>query len=189
MRRAEDRRFAKACALSAIDLELPEATLRGRRPMDDAAAGDDASDFAPVILRALRQAAEESPARTRPWIFCPMAIGGHGDHSLILHVVARHRREIEARFRLAFYEDLPYAAWPGARRRGLARFRRLLGATGWSRRALTLGPAVDAKLRLIGLYESQHAAAAIRIQDFTPRLLLPAAPHEAVWIQAADQAS
>jgi hypothetical protein len=182
LRRSEDLRFAQACGLSAEDLGFPEAALRGHHPMDRARADEDMPVFAQPIMEALGRLAAAGPAGERPWLFAPMALGGHIDHAIILYVLGQNRAAIERRFRLAFYEDLPYAADYQYRVTGLVRFRQIFGGKGWRRYVMPLGANLAAKLGLIGLYESQHAGPANDILPFTPKSALFPRPHEALWI-------
>ncbi len=181
MRREEDRRFAEACGLVATNLDLDEAPLRGHGAMDTAKATFELPELGAPVIQALSGMAQPAPLDARPWLFCPMAIGGHVDHTAILYILAENRKDLETRYRLGFYEDLPYAAYYPDRVEGLNRFRRLFGARGWRRRVLPLAGAESAKLALIRLYPSQHAMPVASLQDFTPRLRYGSAAHEALW--------
>ncbi len=181
MRQAEDRRFALACGLTHCDLELPEAPLRGFEPINRAMARQEAERLASSIVPRLLALAEERSPSQRPWLFAPMGVGGHLDHAILLHLIASNRAALTWRFRLAFYEDLPYAVWYKERVRGRARFRALFGKMGWRRIAFRLGSAVPDKLALMSLYESQHAAPP-EISAYTPELVPAALPHEAIWV-------
>jgi LmbE family N-acetylglucosaminyl deacetylase len=188
MRREEDRRFAEVCGLAATNLNLDEAPLRGHHAMDTAKATCELPELGARVIGALNAMAQPSPPQARPWLFCPMAIGGHVDHTAILYILAGNRTGLEARYRLAFYEDLPYAAFYPDRVEGLDRFRRLFGARGWRRRVLPLAKAESAKLALIRLYASQHETHATSLQNFSPRLRYGSAAHEALWT-CEDRAS
>ena len=177
----EEQNFATACALAPINLGLSEAPLRDREAMDHSKASEDLAAVSPVVLPALLALEDEQPAARRPWLFAPMGLGGHLDHAIILHLMAVSRAVLARRFRLAFYEDLPYASWYHERVMGLARFRALFGRMSWRRLSFPLGPAIQAKLDLISLYGSQHAAPPV-ISDFSPHCQPPQPPHEAVWI-------
>jgi hypothetical protein len=190
LRQAEDREFAVACGLDLHNLDLPEAPLRGREPMAGELAEQDVPAFTAAILAALLRAAPAGPEagkprRNRPWLFAPMAIGGHIDHTIVLYILAQNRQAVEAHFRLAFYEDLPYAAHYHYRMEGLARFRARFGRFGWRRLVLPLGGDLAGKLALIGLYRSQHPDEPADIAPFTPKCRFPTAPHEAIWVQGA----
>lgn len=181
MRGAEDRRFAAACGLAYSDLELPEAPLRGFEPTNRAGARQEAAHLGSSIMPRLLALAEERPLHQRPWLFAPMGVGGHLDHAIVLLLLAANQAALTRRFRLAFYEDLPYAVWYDERVRGRARFRALIGKRGWRRIVFRLGNGVPDKLALMGLYESQHAAPPA-ISGFTPELRPAALPHEAIWV-------
>ncbi len=188
LRRAEDLRFAQACGLEAQDdLGLPEAPLRGREPMDGASAPEDLPALSPPILEAILRLGQKNQPGKRPWLFAPMALGGHIDHAVVLLMLAQHRAAIERRFRLAFYEDLPYAAHYELRVEGMPRFRRAFGILGWRRHLIPLGAAMAGKLELIGLYGSQHLAKPSDIKEFTPVCRFPTPPHEAIWIRGSPR--
>ncbi len=188
MRREEDRRFAEVCGLIATNLDLDEAPLRGHDAMETAKATCELPELGARVIEALRAMAQPAAPDERPWLFCPMAIGGHVDHTAILYILAENRKDLETRYRLGFYEDLPYAAYYPDRVEGLNRFRRLFGARDWRRRVLPLAQAESAKLALIRLYPSQHAMPAASLRDFTPRLRYACAAHEALWTRE-DRAS
>jgi hypothetical protein len=185
IRHAEDARFAQTCGLTHSNLGLLEATLRGHEPMDFAAAPADVPAHAPAILEAILALGGEKPFAERPWLFAPMGLGGHIDHMIVFHILARNRPAIERRFRLAFYEDLPYAAYYHYRISGLARFLRSFAGLGWRRHVMPLGPDRAAKLELAGIYESQLAAKPADIKQFSPECRPAMAPHEAVWVRGS----
>jgi succinoglycan biosynthesis protein ExoM len=180
-RRAEESRFARACGLALDHFSLPEAPLRGQLPMDHSRAEQELPALMPMILPRLLALGEPQAAHDRPWLFAPVTMGGHLDHALLLHIIARSRDALTQRFRLAFYEDLPYAAWIAQREEGLARLHALLGERGWRRIAFPLGDAIAGKLDLIGLYESQLAEPPT-IARFSPEVEPSAGPHEAIWV-------
>ena len=177
----EEQKFAAACGMTQTNLGLPEAPLRGRPPMDYTQASEELDALSPAILPALLGMEDEQPIKHRPWLFAPMGLGGHLDHAIILQLIAANRAILSQRFRLAFYEDLPYASWYDERVTGLTRFRALFGGLAWRRLSFPLGPAIQAKLDLVNLYGSQHRAAPV-ISDFSPHCQPPQPPHEAVWI-------
>jgi LmbE family N-acetylglucosaminyl deacetylase len=181
MRLVEERRFAGTCGLTLEDFGLAEAPLRGFAPMDHAQAEQALPALEPAILPGLLALASELPAARRPWLFAPMGMGGHLDHVILLRLIARHRKALTRRFRLAFYEDLPYAVWPDERDEGLIRFKALLGKRGWRRIAFPLGQALAGKLALLNLYESQHAEPPA-ISGYTPQARPLQPPHEAIWV-------
>jgi hypothetical protein len=186
LRRAEDVKFAESCGLIREDLGLPEAALRGRAPMDAARAADDVPAFASSVLDAILNGADGNPPAERPWLFAPMALGGHIDHAIVLYILSQNRAAIEPRFRLAFYEDLPYAAHYEYRVEGLARFARTFGLWGWRRHVLPLGEAQAAKLDLLRIYGSQHVEKPMEIGRFTPVCRFATPAHEALWIRAGS---
>jgi LmbE family N-acetylglucosaminyl deacetylase len=177
----EEQKFAAACGMTQTNLGMQEAPLRGRPAMDYTRAGEELAAFSPVILPALLDMQDERPAALRPWLFAPMGLGGHLDHAIILQLIAVNRAALARRFRVAFYEDLPYASWYHERVMGLARFRALFGRLVWRRMSFPLGSGIEAKLDLVNLYGSQHRTSPV-ISDFSPHCQPPQPPHEAVWI-------
>ncbi len=182
LRQAEERRFAETCGLVPDHFDMPEAPLRGFQPTDHEKAAGQALALGPEILPRLLALGQERSAAARPWLFVPAAIGGHLDHAILLLLVAANRAALERRFRLAFYEDLPYAVWHEARVEGLQRFRSLFGLLGWRRCSFPLGADAAAKLELMNLYDSQHARPPA-IAEYSPECRPPQPPHEAIWIR------
>lgn len=181
MRLAEERRFAEICGLTHDDFGLPEAPLRGFAPMDHAKAEQALPALEPAILLRLLALGEPRAPRDGPWLFTPVTMRGHLDHVILLLIIARHRQALTRRFRLAFYEDLPYAARHRERVGGLARFHAMFGKRGWRRIAFPLGSGEADKLALLNLYASQHGEAP-SMSRFTPELWPLQRPHEAIWV-------
>jgi LmbE family N-acetylglucosaminyl deacetylase len=86
---------------------------------------------------------------TDPVVYAPLAVGRHVDHQIV-HAAAR---QLASRgYRVAFYEDYPYAGQPGASEAVLA----AAGAVDWRLEVLQLDPAdVAAKVSAAGYYLSQ----------------------------------
>ena len=127
-------------------------------------------------------AAERSQG-ARLWLFCPSGIGGHVDHVAIRLVTVRHYDRLASLYRLAFYEDLPYASQPLARLTGLEQLLRGLHGRSLRRHAWPLADKADMKLSLIRLYKSQFLEPPPSLDSFTPAVESNLAPHEAVWIE------
>ncbi len=171
LRQLEDDRFARRCNLEVIRLDLEEPGLRGRRSRDATGLADDVGQLREPLFALLDRLA----AGRR--VFCPAAVGGHVNHLATRAVVIEWLRRASAGSRVAFYEDLPYAASRRARRAGLAELRRLAGA-GLRRRAWRAG---RDKLELINMYPSQHAVPVTAFKEFSPATWWPPVPHEAIW--------
>ena len=182
LRQAEERRFAEVCGLALTHFDLPEAPLRGFKPTEHEKAAAQTVALGPAIIPKLLTLGEERSAAERPWLFAPAAIGGHLDHAILLLLIAANRVALERRFRLAFYEDLPYAVWHEARVEGLQRFRSLFGLLGWRRYSFPLGTDIQTKLDLMNLYASQHAKPP-EISEYSPECRPPQPPHEAIWVK------
>ena len=180
LRQREDLTFARQVGLRRCIGGLDEAPLRGLDPFDTARAEEEARRLDDAVIAAILAADARGSAGQRPWLFCPMGIGGHIDHMVVLKTVLRHYRALQARWRIAFYEDLHYAAtWP-ARAAGLARFQHLAAPLRPKRSPWPIGAAAD-KLALAALYPSQFAALPASIKPFTPAQRIPAPAHEALW--------
>jgi hypothetical protein len=180
LRQREDLAFAEQAGLRLCLGGLEEAPLRGRDPFETARAEDDARRLDGAVVAALFAAATDQPKDRQPWLFCPMAIGGHIDHMVVLKVVLRHYNALRARWRIAFYEDLHYASSWQARATGLARFQDLAAPLKPRRSLWPIGTAAD-KLALVALYPSQFVDPLASIKPFTPAQRIPAPAHEALW--------
>jgi hypothetical protein len=180
LRQREDLAFAEQAGLRPCFGGLDEALLRGHDPFETAKAQDDARQLDGAVIAAIFAAAAEQPKDRQPWLFCPMAIGGHIDHMVVLKVVLRHYNALRARWRIAFYEDLHYASAWQARATGLARFRHLAVELKPQRSLWPIGAAAD-KLALVALYPSQFVEPPASIKPFTPAQRIPAPAHEALW--------
>lgn len=84
-------------------------------------------------------------------IYGPLGVGRHVDHQIV-HAAAR---QLGARgYRVAFYEDYPYAEEPGALESALA----AAGAESWRLQIIPLDPAdLRAQVSALGYYRSQLA--------------------------------
>ena len=109
VRRREDARYAQLLGARLIELGLDEAALRRpgllvQRPTDGA---DRAHGRA--LARALACALADERSDGGALMLVPLGIGEHVDHALTRTAGLERAR----RRPLAFYEDLPYAAWEG----------------------------------------------------------------------------
>jgi hypothetical protein len=107
----------------------------------------------PVILDDLRGLTGEITTSLPPddqlMLYAPLGVGHHVDHQIV-HLVAQHF--LNRSFRLAFYEDVPYAEHPGAVETALARTR----ATSWRSEVICLDTEdVTAKVSALSYYRSQ----------------------------------
>lgn len=180
LRRAEDLAFAREVGLRQVMAGLDEAPLRGRAPFDTDKAGEDATLLDRPILDTILAMAREQASGRRPWLYCPMGIGGHVDHVTVLKIVLGHYDALRTSYRIAFYEDLHYASVWKVRAAGLERFRGLSVPLRLrrSRHAITMS---HDKIALARLYPSQFVEPPASITPFTPMQFLRATPHEAIW--------
>lgn len=180
VRQDEEQAFSRRAGLRLCLGGLDEAPLRGHDPFDSAAADEDARRLDAVIIEAIFASTQEQAETPRPWLFCPAGIGGHIDHLVVLKIVLRHYEALRERWRIAFYEDLHYAAVWRTRVAGLARLQALAAPVRLRRWSLPIGSAAE-KLALAALYPSQFAQLPASIAALTPALQIPASAHEALW--------
>ena len=96
------RRLQKSNSLKFDDLNLRDAPLRLRIPLDELCTREIPAEDKAML--AIQKAVQKSGAEV---LLLPLALGGHIDH----------RTARDAAFQstsspaIAFYEDLPYAAW------------------------------------------------------------------------------
>jgi LmbE family N-acetylglucosaminyl deacetylase len=184
LRREEDLAFARKVGLHQVIAGLDEATFRGRGSWDTEKSADDAVLLNQRVVTAIMTAVQSRPIGPRPWLFCPMGIGGHVDHVTILRIVLKNYDALQTVYRIGFYEDLHYASNWRVRRAGLARFRGLVAGYRPKRSMHLIGD-VQHKLALINLYRSQFVQPPASMERFTPRLFFPSPAHEAIWTEEA----
>lgn len=91
------------------------------------------------------------PAETPVTVYAPLTVGNHVDHQLV-HAAAR--RLDRPNWSVAFYEDYPYAHWPGALEKALE----ARGAQAWPRQVIHFGAEdLAAKIESVRAYASQLA--------------------------------
>ena len=180
LRREEDLAFAQEVGLHQVVAGLDEATFRGRNSWDTERSADDAVLLNHRAMNSIIAAVQSRPINTRPWLYCPMGIGGHIDHVTILRIVMKNYDALQAVYRIGFYEDLHYASNWRARVAGLARFRNLVARL-TPKRSMHLIEDTQHKLKLVNLYRSQFTQPPSSIRRFTPKLFFPSPAHEAIW--------
>lgn len=180
-RKDEDQTFAQACGLRSVQLDLPEAPLRGQDPFKGHSTANDARNVEAALMAALNDLAPKDKS-IRPWLFCPAGIGGHIDHLLVRDAVLQKIEDLRRLYRIAFYEDLHYASDRRKRWRGLADFRDAAKGLCLARVKLPIGSRAEEKLRLVQLYASQLTPQLMDITRYSPPAFSRAGLHEAVWI-------
>lgn len=148
-RREED---AAACRILGAAFQhwvVPDCIYRlhpgsGERLYEDADA-----IFGPVdeteysLIQTLSEWFKELPAHGRA--VAPLTLGHHVDHQIV-----RRAAEIWRGHDLWYYEDYPYAQWPGARQQLIA------DESAWQSQLVLLdGDALEARVRAIGAFQSQ----------------------------------
>jgi hypothetical protein len=186
MRMEEDAEFAKACGLSASCLDFQGASDLGWSPFGSQHRAGNADRIEAALLRSLTGPTLGRTSTLRPWLFCPAGIGDHVDHVAVRTVIARHLDALGHSYRVAFYEDLHYAADPEKRRLGLSALADAVGGRILSRYWWPLGEQQRTKLSLIRIYRSQLTAQLNSIAAFTPAAEGQAGPHEAIWALRSD---
>lgn len=107
LRQREDeawRQQQASASLTLIDLHLKDAPLRLRCPLDDLRTREinPADKATPKIRKTLDDLQPDA-------LVLPLALGDHVDHRTARNAAMSPDHSLA----LAFYEDLPYAAWPG----------------------------------------------------------------------------
>ncbi len=178
---AEDKVFAEACGLSTDHLDLPDAALMGQRSTNLGWVNEDLQRIKAPLLHALLAAPLEQTLHSRPWLFCPSGIGGHVDHVAVRMLVQQNYDQLSQRYRIGFYEDLYYASSAPARNVGIINLFHGMPGAKLHRHVFPLGEFMSKKIALIQLYGSQFLTVPQTIEQFTPALEPPDAPHEAIW--------
>jgi len=180
LRMAEDMVFAARCGLQQRFLALADSDMLRIPRYKQKSIAPCLARTEPAVLGALASLAKEHPSGMRPWLFCPMGIGGHMDHVATRLAVTRNLTKLSRNYRVAFYEDLHYASNPEIRQAGLADFMQDISGLPMRRVTLPLEQDAALKLSLLQGYPSQFATLPPDIESFTPGLP-DAPPHEALW--------
>jgi LmbE family N-acetylglucosaminyl deacetylase len=111
------------------------------------------------------------PTPAQDLVYAPLCVGQHVDHQIV-HAAAR---EVQARgYRMAFYEDYPYAMEPGATEFALA----AAGAEEWQVDPVSLAPEnLAAKVSALNYYRSQMYVLFGGIENMPNRVWAFAASH------------
>jgi LmbE family N-acetylglucosaminyl deacetylase len=182
VRGQEDQIFADRCGLRRCQLDGAEPGFFGRRPNDLSGVTQDIEAIADAMIDKLKQLASEEGVR--PWLMVPMAVGRHVNHHAVHQIVLRHRNFLQSAFRLAFYEDLPYAHEPLSRMTAIKRFKSQWGPA--MTRATWASPWSHKQL-LVMIYASQHRRKPSLLK-YRPAALWPFDCHEALWLNPQDLA-
>lgn len=176
LRDDEDARFADAAGLDRLKLDLEEPPLRGRHPKDLAGLEEDMGQLRAPLLDTLNAIAANTSAPIN--LFCPGAIGRHINHYATMRVVTDFMPRLGERYRVLFYEDLPYSSSFRRRALGLGRLsERVPGRL--ERHYLDVGASLPDKLAMVAAYHSQHRRPPRPHRYWPQTYRLPA--HEAFW--------
>jgi LmbE family N-acetylglucosaminyl deacetylase len=178
IRQAEDGAFADRVGLTRTELGGAEPDFWGRRPNDLSGVEQDILAMQAPLMDALKS---HVVVGKRPFLFVPMATGHHVNHHAVYEMVRQHASALRASFRLAFYEDLPYAHVPSTRYQAIGRFK--ASFPGFERHAFSMR--WSDKKSLIALYASQLRRAPHPLK-FRPAVCWPLGMHEAVWLTPDD---
>ncbi|MES2633361.1 MAG: hypothetical protein V4669_10350 [Pseudomonadota bacterium] len=184
VRMTEDEAFAGRCGLQPQWLRLKDAQARGQAPFGASDAREIARSLEQPLMRALLAPTVGRKAEPRPWLFCPAGIGGHVDHVAVLMLVASQIDALEKHYRIAFYEDLPYASNPSTRDAAWQLLRQSVQPRELERCRFDLpdASAQALKMALVNLHPSQLTARLRSIAAFTPATGDSPSPHEALWV-------
>jgi LmbE family N-acetylglucosaminyl deacetylase len=182
-RHAEDQSFADALGLRLDYLGLPDATLRPKSGRESLFAREAGEAFAAPA--ELEPALLTSLSESRPsYLLAPLGLGCHRDHLLLQR--AAPSLAARAAARLAYYEDLPYAA--ALSRRQIARHARAVDRR-LVPQAIPIGDALERKVGALQLYPSQigrREIQAVRLHAWRPlRWLDRRRAVEQLWMAAA----
>jgi LmbE family N-acetylglucosaminyl deacetylase len=159
LRRAEDAAALALLGAGVVHLLFPDAIYRGGSREAGAWLYDDlerlmgpAHPADPVTPAALAESVVACLAGDEEMtLYAPLAVGGHVDHRLVNQAA---RLLSERGYRLAFYEDYPYAEDPERMGDALA----AAGVERWTGEAISLSVSdVAAKVAALAYYRSQLA--------------------------------
>lgn len=187
IRSREDQEFCEALNLERHELELPEATLRGRswNLEQNQEPGEEELQQANLIHEQIAPLLQNIIAATsfnKSSVYLPMAIGSHRDHiaTMIAGKMLQENPWAQAH-NWFFYEDLPYASWPGERALGIPRFHQSMCNPNLRKHYLPLSPEqITHKMKLVNIYSSQHYSEP-NDKDFFCSDSWLLGPHEAIW--------
>jgi LmbE family N-acetylglucosaminyl deacetylase len=118
-----------------------ETLIGGVHPADPLAGGG--------LETLVAHLADLIPREEAQVLYAPLGVGGHVDHRIV-HAAARGL--VDRGYRVAFYEDYPYAEVPGAIESALA----VAGAEQWRVETIPLSAAnLTAKVRALAYYRTQ----------------------------------
>ena len=182
VRREEERLMARLAGARLLDLDLPEALLRGH-DFGAAFSGEPAEEDREVVARLEAEVAGLARRWSGAHWYLPLGAGGHRDHRICRDAGLRALLGAgTAEDRICFYEDQPYTAALG----GVPDFASALPG-----RALTPhlqeGTAAQVlwKLELSRVYWSQLTRSEIERLGRYARRIGGEAPAERVWRLAA----
>lgn len=181
LRHREDRLFTEALGLARRDLGLWEPALLGHGPFDLTSIEVEVAALSARLMPCIQSLLPDEADPRGIGLYCPMGIGGHRNHLSTLLAVRSAYETLRDRCTVFLYEDLHYASAPRARQDGLQRAARVFAGIELSPLVVPIASGdAERKMRLIGLYASQHAHAP-RLADFTPASGVVSGLHEIVW--------
>ena len=173
LRRAEDTSALMLLGADASHLDLLDAVYRADPDgewlyADEEALWQAVSPTDPLAGSGLQRLAERLeallPAPDQGLVYAPLGVGNHVDHQ-VMHATAR--KLMERGYRMAFYEDYPYAMEPGATELAVA----AAGAEEWQVDTIPLTPTnLVAKVSALNYYRSQMYVLFGGIEDMPNRV-------------------
>ncbi len=136
VRDREDAIFATRYNFERTNLVLDDAGLNGADPFDLNGIEEEHVALEKILLPVLKgKANKDSPVI----IFCPLAVGGHKNHTSVFNVIADHIPELENQgINVCFYEDLPYSSYRDMRLNRIEQLEGYLTVNKYKRFPLTL---------------------------------------------------
>jgi LmbE family N-acetylglucosaminyl deacetylase len=183
MRDEEDDAYARALGFRKIDLGFDDADIVAGTEKDPGHYyGGIEQETIAVTDRMSQVLGELLPNGSDKVVFCPLAIGQHRNHLVAFSAVIACIKPPDVP--VVFYEDLPYAATPSARRTRLAELAPFLTEYGYTRHPIAITPAeLAAKHADARNYASQMSDSN---EHFVMRTPDCPAMHEAIWVQDAQ---
>lgn len=176
LRNKEDKIFADSCELTRVNFDLEDATARGIEPFNLDNIEHEASALDQKLMDFFKSKASDEGT-----IYCPLGVGNHRNHISTLLVVLNNYDDLSSRFKVLFYEDLPYASNEMMRGEAVKRLKTFFADKILKRHFNMLSKEdFQIKKMLIESYKSQLASE-FSFKDFCPAVEGVDDFHEAYW--------
>lgn len=102
-RKKENDLYCERFNIESISLDFFDCSCRGYDDDSELAANPNEDEIFSEVQNELNQTLSQT---NYDWLFCPLGVGNHIDHQIVLSIVLKQYSKLGATF---FYEDLPYA--------------------------------------------------------------------------------